>query len=75
MEADDTETNEENALEAEGDSVETVVRWVVQNNDQLTGWNTWVIYDEKEHADIECARRASESPPMFKNTWRVIAEK
>ena len=50
-----------------------VRRFEVQQRCPLQGWNTWVIYDEKCHADEECARRISEAAPRDKNNWRVIS--
>ena len=49
-------------------------RYVVQRHHILGGWETWVIYDEKNHADNECARRISEALPRDKKNWRVIPE-
>ena len=49
-------------------------RWIVQRYGLLDGWTTWVIYDEKEHADEECARRIRESPNCDKKNWRVQPE-
>jgi len=50
-----------------------VRRFEVQQRCPLQGWNTWVIYDEKRHADEECARRMSEATARDKNNWRVIS--
>lgn len=47
-------------------------RFEVQQRCPLKGWNTWVIYDERRHADEECARRISEAALRDKNNWRVI---
>jgi len=49
-------------------------RWLVQQYDLFKGWNTWVIYDEKIHADNEMQRRVDESPLKDKRSWRVVSE-
>lgn len=50
-------------------------RFLVQQKCPLKGWDTWVIFDEKVHANTECARRIGEAPLRDKNSWRVIPEK
>lgn len=47
-------------------------KWAVQQYDLFKGWDTWVIYDEKIHAENECLRRIEESPIHSKKNWRTI---
>ena len=50
-------------------------RWTVRQFCPLRRiWEVWVIYDEKQHADNECARRIAEARPCDKSNWKVMPE-